>query len=69
MFIVLVIVTISVGFLAKVAPQLHILEASWPIRIASGLTLMILFLPQIMSAFETALDTMGVNLHQMATGR
>lgn len=68
-FIVLVIVTISVGFLAKVAPQLHILEASWPIRIASGLLLMILFLPQIMQAFDVALDQLGVTLHHMAGGR
>ena len=68
-FIVLIIVTICVGFLAKVAPQLHILEASWPIRIASGLILMVLFLPQIMAAFDRALDTMGVSLHHLAAGR
>ena len=68
-FILLIIVTVCVGFLAKVAPQLHILEASWPLRIASGLVLMILFLPQMLETFDGVLQFMGVRLHEMAAGR
>lgn len=68
-FVLLIVVTVCVGFLAKVAPQLHILEASWPVRIASGLLLMVLFLPQMLETFEGVLQAMGVRLHEVAAGR
>ncbi|MAG56838.1 MAG: hypothetical protein CMJ83_11145 [Planctomycetes bacterium] len=68
-FILLIVITVCVGFLAKVAPQLHILEASWPIRILSALVLTVLFLPNIMGSFDSVMDAMGVNLHRLAAGR
>ena len=68
-FVLLIVVTVCVGYLAKVAPQLHVLEASWPIRIAAGLILMILFLPEMLATFDGALELMGVNLQAMAAGR
>lgn len=64
-YFILLIVTITVGFLAKVAPQLNVLEASWPIRILSAMILLILFVEPVVSAFQFAVDGMAANLMQV----
>ena len=63
-FLLLVVVSVCVGFLAKMAPTLHILEASFPIRIMAALFLMVLFLPSMMSAFDEAASGSGIDNRQ-----
>jgi len=67
-FFILVVVTVCIGFLAKMAPNLHILEASFPIRILSGLLLMVLMMPVIMEAFEDVLEQAGQGLFSAVSG-
>ena len=68
-FLVMVIVTVTVGFLAKVAPQLHVLEASYPIRIVAALILLVLFLPKMVYSFDDLFQKMGGGLMDLASGR
>lgn len=67
-FFVLVVVTVCVGILAKMAPQLHVLEASFPIRILSGMLLLVIFLPSMMDAFDDLLESTGTGLFRLVGG-
>jgi flagellar biosynthetic protein FliR len=67
-YILMVVITVGVAFLAKVAPNLHVLEASWPIRILSALLLTILFLPDIMSGFDRIMEVFGEQFQALARG-
>jgi flagellar biosynthetic protein FliR len=67
-FLLLVVVTVCVGFLAKMAPTLHILEASFPIRILVGFTLLVMFLPAMMAGFDDVMHEVGRGLLDLAEG-
>ena len=67
-FLLLVIVTVCVGFLAKMAPTLHILEASFPIRIMVALVLMVMFLPAMMAGFDETMHSVGDGLMALVEG-
>lgn len=51
-FFVLTLVTVSVGFLTKMAPKLHVLEASFPIRIIASMVLMVAFMPRMIETMD-----------------
>jgi len=67
-FLLLIIVSVCVGFLAKMAPNLHILEASFPIRILAGFILLVIFMPGMMGAFDAALNDVGAGLLLLIEG-
>jgi flagellar biosynthetic protein FliR len=67
-FVLLVALSVCVAFLAKVAPALNILEASYPVRILGTLVLLVLFLPAMMRAFDDLLAAAGRRLIEVAEG-
>lgn len=66
--LILMIVTACIALLAKVAPALHVLEASYPIRLLAGFGLMFLFLPDFSTSFGVFLDRAGEQLMTFAGG-
>lgn len=58
-FFVMIVVTVGVGLLAKVAPNLGLLEASYPIRILGALVLLVIFLPTFGDVFDLVLVELG----------
>jgi flagellar biosynthetic protein FliR len=66
--VILMIVTACIALLAKVAPALHMLEASYPIRLLAGFALMYLFLPDLAEAFGVFLDDAGMRVMTLAGG-
>lgn len=66
--LILMVVTACIALLAKVAPALHMLEASYPIRLLAGFGLMYLFLPDLADAFGLFLDDAGMRVMTFAGG-
>lgn len=67
-FLLLVVLTVCIGFLAKVAPALNILEASYPVRILGALALLATFLPWMMDVFDGLLETAGLAMNAVVEG-
>lgn len=63
---VLFLVTVSEALMGKAAPQLNILQLSFPIKIAIGLIVMILIVPflitQMDNAFQLSFEKMNLML-------
>ena len=55
-FVVLVLTSIMIGLLAKVAPQWHLLDASYPIRAGAALLLLALLMPLLGPALERVFE-------------
>ncbi len=55
-FVALVVLTVAVALLARVAPQWNILDASYPIRIGAGLSLLILTLPVMRPVLDAVFE-------------
>ncbi|MSR75857.1 MAG: type III secretion protein [Planctomycetes bacterium] len=66
--LILMITTACIALLAKVAPALHMLEASYPIRLLAGFALMFMFLPDFAASFGVFLDHAGEHLMTLAGG-
>lgn len=64
-FILMVLLTVLVSLLSKVAPSLNILDASYPVRILGALTVLVIFLPTMMRAFDTMLQDSGLTLSRV----
>ncbi len=55
-FVVLVLTSVMVGFMARVAPQWHVLDSSYSIRIGVALIVIVLTLPHIRPLLEHVMD-------------
>lgn len=62
---VLLLVTVSEALMGKAAPQLNILQLSFPIKIAIGLVVMILIVPFLISQMDAAFQLSFEKLNLM----
>ncbi|PJZ70029.1 flagellar biosynthetic protein FliR [Leptospira perolatii] len=62
---VLLLVTVSEALMGKAAPQLNILQLSFPIKIAIGLIVMILIVPFLISQMESAFQLSFDRIHSL----
>ena len=64
----LVLVSISLALLAKVAPQMNLLMLGLPISLGAGLVILLLTLPLMLDTLATVLDSSFVELGRLLTG-
>lgn len=56
------LVTLSMGFLARAVPQINIMMVSFPVQIAVGIVVMVLFLPVLVAWVGKSPRLIGLNL-------
>lgn len=61
----LFLVSVSMGLLAKAAPQMNLLMMGFPIAIGAAFLILFLVLPLIMNAFGVIIDISFENLHRL----
>ncbi len=67
-FVAMVVLTVAIALLARVAPQWNILDASYPIRMGAGLALLILTLPVMRPVLDAVFERTSEHLFTVASG-
>jgi flagellar biosynthesis protein FliR len=67
-FIVLVLVSLMIGLMSRVAPQWHLLDTAYPIRAGVALILIVLTFPMIRPFIEQLFETSNRELEALVAG-
>jgi flagellar biosynthetic protein FliR len=66
-FVAMIVLTVAIALLARVAPQWNILDASYPIRIGAGLALLVLTLPVLRPVLDAVFERTSEQLFAVAS--